>query len=297
MDVSIIIVNYNTSSLLINCLNSVFCYTEGINIEVIIVDNGSSDESLSLINEKFGEKIILLALGKNVGFSRANNEGVKISKGRNIFFLNPDTMLLNNAIKKLSDYLDKNSDVGAIGGNLFNIDLKPIHSFKRFFPSVFWEFNELFCGYPEKIVYGQNSQFNNSNNPLDVAFITGADLMIPRWVFDLTGGFEPIFFMYFEEADLEKRIAALQLRRVCLPSAKIIHLEGGSFTKTDERMEIYLKGRKLYLKINSNKFINFLCNSIFYIKIYSRILFFGILFNKPKLIYWIKLKKLFNHNH
>ena len=105
MDVSIIIINYNTISFLIDAVDSIFAKTEGIEYEIIVVDNNSNDNSKTIIMEKYGKKVIYLSLPENIGFGRANNEGAKIAKGRNLFFLNPDTLLLNNATKILSDYL------------------------------------------------------------------------------------------------------------------------------------------------------------------------------------------------
>jgi len=296
MDVSIIIVSFNIKNLLKNCLTSIFNITKEIEYEVIVVDNTSIDGTLEMIESDFPD-VILVRNKTNKGFGIANNEGVKISHGRNIFFLNPDTILLNNAVKELSDYLDRNPNVGAVGGNLFNSDLKPAHSFKRYFPSIFWEVNELFCGFPEKLLYGRSVQFNYTNNPVDVAFLTGADLMIPRRVFDLAGGFDKRFFMYFEESDFEKRIAKLKYKRVCVPTSKIIHLEGGSIKNDEEKIEFYLKGRQHYLKSNLNPFSKSLCNVVFFIKIYSRIIIFVILFNKQKIDYWIKMRALFKCNH
>ena len=139
MDVSVIIVNYKTVPLILDCLESLRAKTKGITYEVIVVDNNSGDDFQERILERFPE-VQCLPLPENVGFGRANNEGLKIAKGRNIFFLNPDTLLLNNAIKILSDYLDGHPQVGACGGNLYDAEMKnhpwygllPLNSLPRY---------------------------------------------------------------------------------------------------------------------------------------------------------------------
>jgi len=139
MDVSIIIVNYNTAKLLMDAIDSVFEKTEGVTYEIIIVDNNSPSNPKDILIERYGDKIIYLGLSENIGFGRANNEAAKIAKGRNLFFLNPDTILLNNAVKILSDYLDDNPCVGCCGGNLVDRDGKPTKSFSRYFDSLLFD--------------------------------------------------------------------------------------------------------------------------------------------------------------
>lgn len=109
MDVSIIIVNYKTACLLANAVESIFDKTTGVDFEVIVVDNASGDDCGSLLARKFKGRVTYVGLNENIGFGRANNEGARLAKGRNLFFLNPDTILLNNAVKLLSNYLDAHS--------------------------------------------------------------------------------------------------------------------------------------------------------------------------------------------
>ena len=118
MDVSVIIVNYKTSQLLVQAIDSILDKTEDIVYEIIVVDNHSQDDSERVVHERYGNQVTYLPLAENVGFGRANNEGLRIVRGRNILFLNPDTILVNNAVRILSDYLDSHPDTGAVGGNL-----------------------------------------------------------------------------------------------------------------------------------------------------------------------------------
>jgi GT2 family glycosyltransferase len=293
MDVSIIIVNYNTISLLVDAVDSIFEKTEGIEYEIIVVDNNSSDNSKNIISEKYGDKVIYLALPENIGFGRANNEAAKIAKGRNLFFLNTDTILLNNAIKILSYYLDDNPRVGCCGGNLLNIDRKPAHSFLRYFvPSVFDEINQLFFQFPEKLLYGKNAMYNNTNKPLKVAYITGADLMIRKKIFDALNGFDPDFFMYHEESELEYRIKKMNYMVVSVPFAQIIHLEGKSFSDNFDRLKRFYVSREICLQKMHGQIMTNIINILFLYKIITRLFLFSILRNNEKITLWKEVYKI-----
>lgn len=245
--VSIIIVNYKTVPLILNCLESVSAKTDGISYEVIVVDNNSGDGFQQAIQAKYPD-VKCLPLSENIGFGRANNEGLKIAKGRNIFFLNPDTLLLNNAVKILSDYLDAHPEVGVCGGNLYDEEMKPTHSYRMCLPGIYWELNDLFHGLLDKARWGKNAQFNHTGRTENVGYITGADMMVRREVLAQVGSFSPKFFMYYEETELTFRIKKAGYAVVSVPEAEIQHLEGKSFGKQNNRKRIELldRGRKQY---------------------------------------------------
>ncbi len=255
MDVSIIIINYNTSKLINGCIKSIFEKTNNIEYEIIVVDN-ATEELKTVIESADDSRVKLLQLPENIGFGRANNEGFKISKGHNILCLNPDTILLNNAVKILSDYLDAHPECGACGGNLFDEDLQPSLSFRRRLPGIAWEFNELTNHTLDKLCYGKSRLFNYTNKPLQVGLIQGADIMIPREIFKAVRGFSPDFFMFFEETDLCARIKSLGKSLWSVPEAQIQHLEGESFTNKKlniKRLELVEEGRINYYKHNCSE--------------------------------------------
>ena len=257
IDVSIIIVSYNTREFLRECLYSLFEKTKSLSFEVIVVDNESSDGSVQMIQELFPQ-VTILNSGENVGFGRANNIGIKEAQGRNVFLLNPDTILLNNAIKILSDFLDSHDEVAVCGGNLYNVDKEPTHSFLRYLPSVFGELDQL-TGYKlSKWCYGKSFEFNHNNRPLHVGYITGADMMIKKIVLDEVGCFDPDFFMYFEETELTYRIRKAGYKIMSVPEACIVHLEGKSHSLKENRERMFLTSRRLYYKKTLR------CNLIFY---------------------------------
>jgi len=293
MEVSIIIINYNTVSLLCDAIDSVLEKTTDISYEIIVVDNNSSDNSENIIPEKYSEKVVFLKLPENIGFGRANNEGVKIAKGRNIFFLNPDTILVNNAVRILSDYLDNHSEVAVCGGNLYDADMKPTHSFARHFFSVFYEVDFFFMNCLSRIKYGKNSNFNYSEKELEVMCIVGADLMIKKLVFEKVGGFDPDFFMYHEEQELCFRMNKNRYKIMSVPTAKIIHLEGKSFTSNWSRLKIELGARSLFYKKTHTSLHKKIADGIYRANAISRILLLTLTKNKEKKNVWLyRLKNI-----
>jgi GT2 family glycosyltransferase len=287
MDVSVIIVNYNTIKYLVNTIDSLFEKTTDIEFEILVVDNNSSDNSKCILYEKYGDKITYLALPDNVGFGWANNTAAEIAKGRNLFLLNPDTILMNNAVKILSDYLDCHGQVAVCGGNLFDEEYKPIHSFRRTLSPIFDELNKLFLGFPEKIIYRNETMFNHTQKPIEVAYITGADMMIQKEIFDRLGGFDRDFFMYYEESELSYRIHKLNYKIVSIPDAHIIHLERKSFSSNLNRAEKFLAGRRMFLSKTKNSITKIIADGIFFINASLRVMIFSIVRNTEKVTFWL----------
>lgn len=299
MDVSVIIVNYKTSELIIDCVKSIMGKSSGITYEIIIVDNNSDSSFQEVITSSLGDdktpEVHFIALPENIGFGRANNEGLKMAKGRNIFFLNPDTIITNNAIKILSDFLDNHPEAGACGGNLLDEKMEPNFSFKRWLPGIRWETNELLNCIPQKLCFGSNSYFNFTRKPLEVAYITGADLMVKRKVLDRIGAFRNEYFLYFEETDLCFRIKKNGWKIYSVPDAEIQHLESKSFSGKDSYQSEFKtrcieKSRKIFYALNKGKTASLLSNSIYILFLSSRIL---LIKNDRKKDYYLQRLKYF----
>ena len=208
------------------CIDSVFEKTTGLDFEVILVDNASTDESKSYFSQD--KRIKYIYSGNNLGFGKANNLGVTHATGRYLLFLNSDTVLINNAIKILSDYMDSDEKCGICGGNLFDKDGLPTHSYYRSFHSFCRDvFKSFFC-LIDSVRYGKNKFHNNTNAPLQVSYISGADLMIRRDIVEAMGAFDPAFFMYYEDSELCYRVMKGGYEVVSVPNAKIQHLCGKS---------------------------------------------------------------------
>lgn len=283
-DVSIIIVNYNTYETTSQCIESIFRQTLDVDFEVILVDNASTDAS----RERFSsdDRITCIFQDENLGFGRANNAGLAKSNARNVLFLNPDTILINNAVKILSDFLDSNPSVGACGGNLYSESLRPEFSFSRFFPGIFSEMDGLFENIPSKVRFGKNANFNHTGKPLDVAYISGADLMVRKSTLDRIGAFNPKFFLYFEETELCWRIRNSGLRIMSVPDAKTIHLESKAIgdKKDRTRLERFYGSRDIYLSLTHSPSYRRLSNLIWRISIRAHMLIH--LFDKDKRDKW-----------
>lgn len=255
LDVSIIIVNYKTSKLINDCIRSIFEETRGITYEIIIVDN-ATEVLADVIDSAEDARVRLIQLPENVGFGQANNAGAKIAQGRNLFFLNPDTLLLNNAIKILSNYLDAHPKCGACGGNLYDAKMQPVCSFHHKMPGLFWEFDDLLNTIPEKIIHGRNRFFNYTSKPLKVGYIQGADLMMRTSLFQRLEGFSDEFFMYYEETDLCRRIHKEGFDVTSIPQAEIIHYESASFDNPEaieRKWSMVYNSRQIYLHRSHSK--------------------------------------------
>ena len=252
MLVSIIIVNYHTVVLVENTIKSVIEKTENIDFEFIIVDNNSGDD-LTPLNRLKLDSIHIYYLPENLGFGKACNYGANHSKGEYLFFLNPDTILRNNAILILVNALNQNKEYGIVGGNLYTTEGDPNLSYGPVLPSI----TDDLYGTTKNILYNfylkRNLFFNSTGRDKDVAYITGADIMIKADVFSKTGGFDKRFFMYYEDADLSARIKELGLRVVSIPSAEIVHLEGRSVDFKEKRFKLIYEGRKTYYCIHYSK--------------------------------------------
>lgn len=239
MDVSIIIVNYNTRQLLADCLASIFKETRGFSYEVIIVDNASSDGSQDFICQLYPQ-IIWINSGKNLGFGRANNLGAKVAKGEYLFLLNSDTVLLNNAVHVLLEYARAHKDdrLGVIGGWLLDSQKKVNSSF-GFFPNAKNEIKYLFgCA--------STQRDNTITADKNVDYVIGADMFIKKDLFDLLHGFDDKIFMYYEETDLQFRVSQLGLYRRIISGTQIIHLEGGSFHNKGLTLKRFLMSQRSY---------------------------------------------------
>lgn len=281
MDVSVIIVNFKTADLIADCINSVIEKTIGVSYDVIVVDNNSEadfeEKILKVIPESLQDNFQFIALPENVGFGRANNEGLKIAKGRNVFFLNPDTVLINNAIKILSDFLNSHPKAGACGGNLYDEHSEPSFSFQRWLPGTLWELDQFFNSRPRKLVYGKSDMHNFTGKIISVGFISGADLMVKRSILDEIGGFSPEFFMYYEESDLCARIKKAGYKIYSVPEARIIHLESKSFQsdgawQSERKTIIFEESRKTYYRRNTSGINRAFANFIYDLNLLSRIL-------------------------
>lgn len=268
MDVSIIIVSYNTKGLLADCLNSIVEKTHGVEYEVIVVDNDSKDGTQEMLKAEF-HWVRLIENKENLGFGKANNLGMKNAFGRYIFLLNSDTILVNNAVKEFFDYAENNPRFGVLGSILLNNKIQPCHSYGKF-PTQMRLIKDMLAKYLRFLK--DTSCINPSKilEPISVEYVTGADMWITKETFEKTGGFDNDFFMYFEEVDWQYRMAKAGMNRIIIPGPEIIHLEGGSDTSgnqrwTASRLKRFYTSQKIYQKKHFNKLTYPIFKSIYII--------------------------------
>lgn len=281
--VSVIIVTYNCESVLLNCLESIFVNVKTVDFEVIIVDNNSIDNTVNLVRDNY-PLVTIYALDQNWGFGKANNWGAIHAKGDYLFFLNPDTVLINNAIEKMLTYLDSHKKVGLCGAHLLTNELKENGSFSLSYPTVYSESCAVLC-IPLK------EYQRDISKSCKVAWVCGAAMLMSKAIFDENGRFDENFFMYYEEPDMSKRLEKNNLETHFVEDAMIIHLQGvsssGRFSITSiENVNSQLRYLK---KWNIGCFI-----IIFFLRMFKSIL--GqinayIIGNEQKKKYWIKYYK------
>jgi GT2 family glycosyltransferase len=265
IEVSVIIVNYNTVDLLSECIKSIYEQTEDVVFEIIVVDNNSDDGSEGIVNENF-PNVVFIQSGNNLGFGRANNLGIERSKGIYIFMLNPDTLLLNNALKVFLDFYRNNesilSVVGAVGGELLQIDGITRNHSSQSFPKMVDELktivNLLFLKVLKRpfFMIEREAILSDSEPFKEVDYVTGADLFISRDLILEFGCFDSKYFMYFEETDLQRRLVNAGYRNYLIRGTKIKHFEGGSFGKGISSYRKYMldESRFYYYRKHKNMY-------------------------------------------
>lgn len=299
IDVSVILVNYNTKQMTKECIDSIFTNTKNVTYEVIIIDNNSTDGSKELL--EIDKRINYIYNRNNLGFGRANNIGVEKAKGEVLFFLNTDTLIIDNVIHDMFCLLKQNTKVAICGTNLVNGELAPTLSFERFYPSVKYLMNELLCRVPGKVLYGRNLRYNYSNYPIQVAYVSGADLMIKKSLFDKVGGFDSHFFMYWEETDLCLQLHRLGYKITALPNHKIIHYGGSSFQNSSslpsyKKLALQYESMCYFRKKNFSNMGNKMFFFLYSIILHSRCSLYKIIGNKEKYEMWSNALAIHHQN-
>ncbi len=243
MDVSVIIVTYNTLKMTSECIDSIIEKTQGIDYEIILVDNKSEDGSKRYFEN---DKRLTTYIYNNVnyGFGIANNIGMKVAKGKYFFLLNSDTLLINNAIKEFFDYAEKNNDGSVYGCYLINGNGEYSVSFFDFPAFTINAYFKRKC---------RKEQLIDNMQVRKVEAITGADMFIPRKIIDIVGDFDPNIFMYGEEGELQYRMMRCGIERILIPMPKIIHFEEQSATPSIKKQAMKLKGHFIILNKHMDK--------------------------------------------
>ena len=211
-DLSIIIVNYNTADMLVRCLHSIRSQSFN-NPEVIVVDNASQDNSLEVI-KGFSAWIKVIANKRNLGFAKANNQALKISNGKYIYFLNPDTELKEGTFNAIIEFMKFNPEVGIAGTRIVNPDGSYQPSIERHYPG-------------ERHSKGELSGLKG-----DIAWVLGASMIARRIVLRDVGGFDERFFIYGDDLDICLSVRKAGWSIGYIPNAVVVHWGGASEQNT-----------------------------------------------------------------
>lgn len=230
MDLSIIIVNWNSAAFLRECLLSIYATATHLKFEVIVIDNASFDGSELMVRREF-PAVKFIQSKRNLGFAGANNVAFAHSSGRNVLFLNPDTEVTGNALSVMCSALDAIPDAGAVGCKLLNSDLSVQTSCIQAFPSLLnqtLDFDFLQRWFPNSRLWGLRPLYASGNPASTVDIISGACLMIRRMVFEQVGQFSTDYFMYAEDMDLCYKVTQAGWRNYFIGHATVVHHEGRS---------------------------------------------------------------------
>ncbi|MDR4496872.1 MAG: glycosyltransferase family 2 protein [Candidatus Scalindua sp.] len=250
VEISFIIVNWNTRDILINCLNSIYKTVRDIDFEIFVVDNNSTDGSQAAVRKHFPE-VTLIENRTNTGFAHANNQALKMMHGRFSVLLNSDTVLPDAAIKELLAFMKDSTETGVAGVQLVNEDGSRQNSIDNF-PSIETEiFNKsllrkLFLHkYPSKgVIY---------NNPIEVDSVIGACMMVRKEALDDVGFLDEDYFFFLEETDWCLRMRKRGWKVHHVPGVKVLHLAGHSKKKAPWQAEIeYYRSLYLFFRKNRN---------------------------------------------
>jgi len=231
LTLSIIIVNYNVKYFLEQCLHSVRQSVRGLAAEVIVVDNASTDNSMTYLKPLFPE-VQFIASECNLGFSKACNAGLRIARGEYILFLNPDTIVAEDTFSTCLQFFQKHEDAGAIGVRMVDGSGQFLKESKRSFPSPqtsFYKLTGLASLFPRSRRFSRYHLGylpEKENHAVDV--LAGAFMLIPKKVLDKVGAFDEAFFMYGEDVDLSYRIQRAGYKNYYVSDTTIIHFKGES---------------------------------------------------------------------
>ncbi|HDZ10795.1 MAG TPA: glycosyltransferase, partial [Bacteroidetes bacterium] len=234
--ISIIIVNFNVRDFLAQTLRSVKKATRSISSQIIVVDNHSSDGSSEIVEKNF-PGVVLLKNTENIGFARANNQALKIARGKYLVLLNPDTIVQEDTFETLIRFFDTHPEAGMAGCRILNPDGTLQLACRRSFPTPWVAFTKL-VGldgfFPKSRLFGRyNLTYLDPNRPAEVDAISGSFMMVRREVYEQVGALDERFFMYGEDLDWCFRIKKAGWQIYYVPKTQIIHYKGASSIKSE----------------------------------------------------------------
>lgn len=250
IDLSIVIVSFNTRALLAACLQSVFANLQGLSAEVFVIDNASNDGSGDMVRESFKDAR-LIENQVNRGFAAANNQGIRCARGRHILLLNPDTVVMGGVLGASVRYLQSNPAVGAMGCRVLNPDGSvqlTCFSFPSAVNSLLKATGLFKLPWP-RFFSRERMDWWKRDNERDVDVVTGCYLMVPRRVIDRVGLLDEAFYIYYEETDWCRRINDAGYEVRFAPVGEIVHIGNAAGRSLSYRRSLLLCEGKIRLHL------------------------------------------------
>ena len=267
MDLSVVIINYQTFELTRDTINSILKYSYPFSYEIIVVDNASRDDSLDKLKDYFKDLVKFISSKQNNGFAAGNNQGLKLASGKYVLLLNSDTLVWQNTLEDIYNYMEDNPNVGACGCRILLANGNLDRACKRSFPNIKNSFYRLFH-------IPTNSSKNDYNLDLpdneiyEIECLTGAFMFIRQKCLDSVGLLDETFFMYGEDIDLCYRIKQDNWKIVYYGKAIITHFKGASSKKQKFKLiyEFY-RAMYIYYKKHLSNTTSFIISLIVYLGI------------------------------
>lgn len=246
MKLSIIIVNYNVTQLLRNCLLSIQKYIEGFEYEVIVIDNASTDTSWGDLIPEF-PKFNFISSETNGGFAKANNAAIETAQGEYLLILNPDTEFEGFYMKDVLHFADSQENFGCLGVRMHNAKGEFLPESKRSVPDMFNSFEKLFTNFKKN---NSKSYYRNDideNEIAEIEVITGAFLLVKKEVYEKVGGLDEAYFMYGEDIDLCYTLLKNGYRNYYYGKASILHHKGESTVRDEVYLERFYGAMQIFI--------------------------------------------------
>lgn len=278
MKLSVIIVNYNVKNFLQQLLQSLFKSVVRFDYEIIVVDNNSVDGSVAMLENYYKDKIKIIVNKDNLGFSKANNMGIKASEGAYILLLNPDTLVMEDTLQKMVDFMESNTNTGAVGVKMLDGEGKFLPESKRGFPTpkvALYKMLGLSKIFPKSKKFGQyHLGFLNSDEIHEVDVLSGACMMIRRDVLEQVGLLDEDYFMYGEDIDLSYQIKKAGYKNYYFPKTNIVHFKGESTKKGSlNYVKMFYQAMLIFydknLSHDQNKLLIYLIKGGIYLKAFT----------------------------
>ncbi|CUT02914.1 glycosyltransferase [Candidatus Chrysopegis kryptomonas] len=258
VDLSIIIVNYNVKEFLENALISIKKAIEGINAEIFVVDNASEDGSVEMIKQKFPD-VNLIANSENLGFAKANNQALKLAKGKYILLINPDTIVQEDTFRVLLSFLESHPECGMVGCKVLNPDGTLQLACRRSFPTPWVAFTKMIglsSLFPKSKIFAKyNLTYLDPDEVAEVDAVSGSFMMIRREVYEKVGGLDEDFFMYGEDIDWCYRIKKAGWKIYYVPFTQIIHFKGESTKRSNiDEIRVFYEAMKIFVRKHYKEF-------------------------------------------